>query len=137
MVLLLMSFANEDTPISYFIEEIMTDTDTDNKFNLEEMMDKLNNNKLNHNDEFNDEFNAHIINYEENFTVKDLLLICEYYGFLNNVKNKKYTKNIIIEILVAFELDHNNADIVNKRLNAWFFMSELKNDKFMKNFVIW
>lgn len=135
MVLLLMSFANEDTredtPISYFIEEIVTDTD--NKFNLEEMMDKLNNNKLN----YNDEFNAHIINYEENFTVKDLLLICEYYGFLNNVKNKKYTKNIIIEILVAFELDHNNADIVNKRLNAWFFISELKNDKFMKKFVIW
>jgi hypothetical protein len=130
-----MSFANEDTredtPISYFIEEIVTDTD--NKFNLEEMMDKLNNNKLN----YNDEFNAHIINYEENFTVKDLLLICEYYGFLNNVKNKKYTKNIIIEILVAFELDHNNADIVNKRLNAWFFISELKNDKFMKKFVIW
>jgi hypothetical protein len=134
MVLLLMSFSNEDTredtPISYFIEEIVTDTD--NKFNLEEMMDKLN-----HNDEFNDEFNAHIINYEENFTVKDLLLICEYYGFLNNVKNKKYTKNIIIEILVSFELDTNNADIVNKRLNAWFFMSELKNDKFMKKFVIW
>jgi hypothetical protein len=126
--------ANEDTPISYFIEEIVTDTD--NKFNLEEMMDKLNN-KLNNNDEFNDEFNVRIINYEENFTVKDLLLICEYYGFLNNVKNKKYTKNIIIEILVSFELDTNNADIVNKRLNAWFFMSELKNDKFMKKFVIW
>ena len=79
------------------------------------------------------EFNVHIINYQERFTVKDLLIICDYYGL--NIKNKKYIKDVIIEILVSFELDPINADLVSKRQTAWFFMNELKNDKFMKNYV--
>ena len=73
----------------------------------------------------------------ENFTVKELLLICDYYGFAKELKNNKYNKEQIITILVSFESNLNNYDIVSKRQNGWFYMNELKNDKFMKKFLLW
>jgi hypothetical protein len=78
-----------------------------------------------------------MINYHENYTVKELLLICDYYGFAKELKTNKCNKDQIIEILVSFESDLNNSDIVFKRQNMWFYMSELKNDKFMKKFLLW
>ena len=78
-----------------------------------------------------------IINYSENLTVKELLVICEYYGFLKEIKNNKCNKDQIIEILVNFENDPINNDIVFKRQNLWFYINELKNDKFMKKYILW
>ena len=78
-----------------------------------------------------------MINYNENFTVKELLLICDYYGFGKELKSNKCNKEEIIEILVSFESDSNNSEIVFKRQNMWFYMNELKNDKFMKKFLLW
>jgi len=78
-----------------------------------------------------------MINYNENFTVKELLMICEYYGFAKDVKTNKLNKEQIIEVLVAFELEANNSDIVFKRQNMWFYINELKNDKFMKKYIFW
>ena len=78
-----------------------------------------------------------IVNYNENFTVKELLVICEYYGFLKEIKTNKCNKEQIIEILVNFENDPINNDIVFKRQNLWFYINELKNDKFMKKFILW
>ena len=88
--------------------------------------------------EFNDDLTVpKMINYHENFTVKELLLICDYYGFAKELKTNKCNKDQIIEILVSFESDLNNSDIVFKRQNMWFFINELKNDKFMKRFLLW
>jgi hypothetical protein len=78
-----------------------------------------------------------IINYSENYTVKELLLICEYYGIAKELKAKKCNKEIIIEFLVDFESKTANAEIVCKRKNMWFYMSELKSDKFMKKYIFW
>ena len=78
-----------------------------------------------------------MINYQENFTVKELLIICDYYGLSKELKQSKCNKEQIIEILVSFESDPNNSDIIFKRQNMWFYMNELKNDKFMKKFLIW
>ena len=44
-----------------------------------------------------------IINYNENFTVKELLLICEYYGISKELKSNKCNKEVIINFLVDFE----------------------------------
>ena len=77
------------------------------------------------------------VDYKLNYTVKELLLICEYYGIAKELKNNKCNKDQIIEILVSFESDLNNSDIVFKRQNMWFYISELKNDKFMKKFLLW
>jgi hypothetical protein len=43
----------------------------------------------------------------------------------------------MIDILVNFERNPINTDIVFKRQNMWFYINELKNDKFMKKFVLW
>ena len=75
--------------------------------------------------------------YKINYNVKDLLLICEYYGCSKGMKSKKYTKEDIVNFLVAFETNPSNNDIVCKRKNAWFYISELKNDKIMKKYVLW
>jgi len=79
----------------------------------------------------------HIIHYHENFTIKELLLICDYYGFGKELKANKYNKDMIVQYLVEFESNPVNNDIVFKRQNIWFYINELKNDKFMKKYVLW
>jgi hypothetical protein len=79
----------------------------------------------------------HIINYNENYTIKELLLICDYYGILKELKQNKCNKQQIITSLVNFELDPLNTEIVFRRKNMWFYINELKNDKFMKKFILW
>ena len=77
-----------------------------------------------------------MINYNENYTVKELLHICDYYGISKQLKAKKCNKETIVEILVDFETDPTNEQIVFKRQNMWFYMNELKNDKFMRKYII-
>lgn len=78
-----------------------------------------------------------IINYSLNFTVKELLLICDYYGISKELKANKCKKEMIINVLVDFETNPLYSDIVFKRQNMWFYMNELKNDKFMKKYILW
>lgn len=79
----------------------------------------------------------YMINYSENSTVKELLLICDYYGFAKELKANKCNKGQIIQILVDFEMNPLNSQVVYKRQTMWFYAAELKNDKFMKKFVLW
>jgi hypothetical protein len=79
----------------------------------------------------------YLINYNENYTVKELLLICEYYGIIKEFKLNKCNKENIIDILVNFEANPLNCHITSKRKNMWFYINELKNDKFMKKYVLW
>jgi len=120
----------QNNTISYYVEEI--ENQENEEINLEEFMSEIENSELH-----DDLIIPKMINYRENFTVKELLVICEYYGFAKELKYNKYNKDQIIEILVSFESDLNNCEIVNKRQNMWFYMNELKNDKFMKKFLLW
>lgn len=116
--------------ISFYVQEIEKENETD--FNIDELMAEIDNTDV------NDELAIpQMINYNENYTVKELLMICEYYGFAKDLKNNKYNKEQIIDFLVTFESDSNNSDIVFKRQNMWFYINELKNDKFMKKFILW
>jgi hypothetical protein len=127
-----MSTTHEkDITISYYVEEI--EKQDENNFNIEQLMAEIENAELSD----SDLMIPQMINYNENFTVKELLLICEYYGFAKDVKTNKFNKEQIIDFLVSFETDPNNSDIVFKRQNMWFYINELKNDKFMKKFVLW
>jgi hypothetical protein len=78
-----------------------------------------------------------MIHYNENYTVKELLIISEYYGFAKELKTNKCNKDAIVQFLVDFESNPVNSEIVFKRQNMWFYINELKNDKFMKKYVIW
>jgi hypothetical protein len=126
-----MNKDENDIAISYYIEEVER---VENKldFNIEDLMNEIEQTDLEEDLSF-----PHMINYHENFTVKELLLICEYYGFAKDLKNNKFNKEQIIEYLVSFESNPTNTDIVFRRQNMWFYINELKNDKFMKKFVLW
>ena len=84
-----------------------------------------------------DLFVSQTLNYEVNFNVKELMLICEYYGISKTVKTNKCNKSEIIYFLVNFENDPRNEEIVCRRRNIWFYITEIKNDKFMKKYVLW
>ena len=121
----------QNTAIAYYIEEVQ-ENNSENVFNIDELMNKLDETESN-----DDLAIPHMINYHENFTVKELLLICEYYGFGKDLKANKFNKEQIIDYLVTFECDIANTDIVFRRQNMWFYINELKNDKFMKKFILW
>jgi hypothetical protein len=124
------SVSKQNESISYYVEEI--ENAFEEEINIENLMDEI------YNSELNDSLNvSKMLNYNENFNVKELLIICDYYGFSKELKYNKCNKEQIIEFLVSFESDPTNDDIVNKRQNMWFYMNELKNDKIMKKYVLW
>lgn len=78
-----------------------------------------------------------IKNYELNYNVKELKIICDYYGILNEAKPRRLKKLDIIQHIVMFESDNNNEDKVNERLYLWDLMEQLNNNPFMKKFILW
>ena len=109
-------------------------------FNLKKLMDDFENISLhmdsNHEHE-NDQLYTDMLNYHMNFTVKQLLLICEYYGLLKDVKTNKMKKQDIIEQILMFENNNDNYETVIRRKELWYYINELKEDKMMKKFIIW
>jgi hypothetical protein len=71
------------------------------------------------------------------YTIKDLIKICDYYGISKDIRTNKLKKEDIIYFLLDFEGNILNREIVCKRKQMWYFIDELKNDKFMKKFIIW
>jgi hypothetical protein len=130
------SINNIDGNIQFFLDDTVDTIHSENgttDFDINELLLQIEDQQL-----YNNEMALpQIINYSENFTVKELLVICEYYGFLKEIKTNKCNKDQIIEILVNFENDPINNDIVFKRQNLWFYINELKNDKFMKKYILW
>lgn len=137
--------------ITFSFEE--KNTNITNEYDIEKMMEELN-------EEIDDEINensnifnfcendiSYFINknaygndeqyYNEEYTVKELLKICNYYGIEKNVKSSKCKKQDIIETLVYFESLNENAALVEKRNRMWAYISELVNDQKMKKYVIW
>lgn len=85
----------------------------------------------------NDLFFSQYLDYQMNYTVKQLLLICDYYEITKTFHLQKSNKDQIIHHLLAFENNDENYVIVTKRQNMWFYINELKNDKFMKKYILW
>jgi hypothetical protein len=124
--------SNEDKiNITFFLDENSESKLDDSEFNIDDILKEIENSEL-HEIKI-----PQIINYHENFTVKELIIICDYYGFAKEIKNNKYNKEEIIHFLVEFENNPMNNLIVSKRQNLWFYINELKNDKFMKKYVLW
>jgi hypothetical protein len=123
--------SNINGNISFTIIEESKSDNTSTSEDLLKMIDEIEENML------NQDMLPYLINYNENYTVKDLLLICDYYGIMKEFKLNKCNKEQIIDILVNFEANPLNCDITSKRKNMWFYINELKNDKFMKKYVLW
>jgi len=75
--------------------------------------------------------------YNQEYNVKDLLKICEYYGIDKNIKSSKCKKQDIISTIIYFESLPKNYEIVQKRNLMWAYMNELINDQKMKKYLIW
>jgi len=126
---------NKKTSDNIFFSVMEKDCDDKSELDLTEMLNEIY--KSDFTDENDDFIIPQIINYRENFTVKELLLICDYYGVAKELKSNKCNKYEIIQFLVIYESNPINSDIVFKRQNLWFYINELKNDKFMKKYVLW
>ena len=129
-----MSAYKDNTNITFFLDDFLDDENYSKteQIDINSFLQEFENTEV-----YNDLLFPQTINYIENYTVKELLLICEYYGFAKDLKNKKYNKNAIANFLVEFEINPSNNDIVFKRKNMWVYINELKNDKFMKKYVLW
>ena len=129
--------------IIFSLDEVSLDKNDDSKFDMNELLQQFENtaDEADSTDAYSvmntDLMIPYMMHYSDNFTIKELFLICDYYGISKELKANKCTKDLIVQFLVEFETNPDNNDIVFKRQNMWFYMNELKNDKFMKKYVLW
>ena len=74
--------------------------------------------------------------YDQEYTVKDLLKICNYYGLDKDIKTSRCKKQDIIATIIYFESLSENFEIVHKRNRMWAYITELLNDPKMKKYII-
>ena len=79
-----------------------------------------------------DNYVALELSYNENYTLKELNKICDYY----KICRRKLKKEEIVQEIVLFECDPNNCEIVERRKLLWFYFKEIKNDNFLKKYII-
>lgn len=79
-----------------------------------------------------DNFLAKQLDYNENYLIADLKKIAEYY----DIPTRKLRKEELVQELVLFENDPENAEVYLKRLQAWFWLKELKQDPKIKQYIL-
>jgi 7,8-dihydro-6-hydroxymethylpterin-pyrophosphokinase len=133
---------NLNNNISFFLNEKYDNNDNDEE--IKKMMEEftiLSDPDVQETDLFSytnqlDYLNNDLL-YETEYTVKDLLKICNYYGIDKDIKISKCKKRDIIDTIVYFESSVENFNIVQKRIMMWKYINVLLNDPKMKKFIIW
>jgi hypothetical protein len=145
-----MNDKNTEENITFFFEDTDLLMEEDNSLELEKMMQEfeLDDNQfvsLNETESLNDlsyfiKKNFYTGNdelyYDEEYKVKDLLKICQYYGIAKNVKASRCKKQDIISTIIYFENSPENYEIVEKRHKMWAYMTELLEDPKMKSYLL-
>ena len=72
------------------------------------------------------------IEYNTNYTVKSLGQILDYY----EISKRKLRKDEMVQMLIMFEEDPENIEIVERRRRMWSYVDELKEDKYFSKYVI-
>lgn len=129
------NFFNNDNGFSYEINEIAK-TDSSFDFDISDIKNEVFNvevtddsNNRNISTDWSTDYLKLQLHYNDNFTVKDLHKICDYY----DINKRKLLKDQLVDEIALYELDTNNLLMVQTRKRMWFYMEELKNDKFFKN----
>ena len=134
--------SNETTNenITFFLEEKDNNKTDDDE--IQKMMDELNEHinasELNPwiiNDDIEEDINPFFESLYQDYTIKDLLKIYNYYGIKTHVKSK-LKKQQIIHTLIYFESLPENFEIIQKRYRMWSYITELLNDTKMKKYII-
>ena len=77
------------------------------------------------------------IDYSTNYNVNDLKTILDYYSTYNkNIIKNKRKKNDLIDTIVDFEININNIELVSQRKRLWFYIKEIKQDKYLSKYII-
>lgn len=79
-----------------------------------------------------DSFVAKQLDYQENYTMPELKRIADYY----EISIRKMRKDEVVQELVIFEGDPNNSVTYLKRLEAWYWLKELKKDLKLKQYIL-
>lgn len=82
-------------------------------------------------DDTNDNLMSQHIDYFENYTLKELHHISNYY----NIPKKKFKKDELIELIIEFENNNDNLLIVYNRKRFWHYLQELKTDSYFGKFI--
>ena len=83
---------------------------------------------------YNDNILALQTDYNTNFNIKQLKLIIAYYKI--ELKKRNLKKKELINEIINFELNNNNKNIVNKRKQIWFYITQLKEDSFFNKYIL-
>ena len=102
---------------SQFANNIMDKEDCSTNFNPDFFMDSILANQL---------------NYSDNYLLAELKKIAAYY----DISTRKLRKEELIQEIVLFESDQTHSDIVNQRIKLWYFVKELKQDKYFKPLIL-
>jgi hypothetical protein len=144
-----------DSEIQKIMDELMDDEFTNDEFTNDEFInddfkqdykrDFLLNDIVNEDNDINnlryffkkDVYNNDELYYDKEYTVRDLLKICKYYGIDKDTKASKCKKNDIINTIIFFEVLPENSEIVKRRHRIWAYITELINDQKIKQYIIW
>lgn len=75
---------------------------------------------------------AIILNLDINYSSVQLSKILDYY----KIPTRKMRKEEKIEMIINFESNSENNDLVKKRKQLWIYFRELSNDPFFKKYII-
>ena len=114
----------EKTDVTYedLVDKVNTESEKKEQIYMENIWD----------DHLANEFMTQQFYYDENFTMKELYHIANYY----DISKRKKKKAELIDDIIAFELDDENKEIVETRKRLWFYLNEIKNDNYLSKFII-
>ena len=114
----------EKTDVTYedLVDKVNTESEKKECIYMENMWD----------DNLANEFMTQQFYYDENYTMKELYHIANYY----DISKRKKKKAELIDDIIAFELDNENCEIVETRKRLWFYLNEIKNDNYLSKFII-
>ena len=129
-----MMESKQENNLKYEIKE-----NTNNK-QMNDVDSILNNENFFHDKDFHEEFQffdednimAQHIDYFENYTVKMLQHIANYY----KIPKTKLKKEELIQLIIQFENQDENSEEVYNRKRLWHYINELKNDSYFSKFVL-
>ena len=114
--------------LSFSLKENKT---IDSSVTIEDLIEDVENVNLDDDVDF-DDFYAQEINYDTNFTKKDLEKIAAYY----EIPKRRKKKSQLIEEIILYEKNPENIYIVFQRKKLWGYIKELKEDNYLRQFII-
>ena len=135
---------NEQNNISFLLEDNLdTNVDNEKTCNYEQILSSFSThiNMTNSIDNLlyfkGKQFYGNDELFYKDFTIKNLMKICKYYGISKFINASKCKKQYVIDSIIFFENQIENVEMVQQRQKMWAFMTEIMNDKHMKKYIIW